>query len=322
MADIYDLAHDARQALINGDQATAERLARAYADSYGRMEARLRSLQVAIDANGGRATPAELARLDAWKQLLDGMDQELDYLARFVGDQATRQQIDAIHLAHDTLARQTQDTLTANQFQSFDLPSPAKAINELAGNTAIGPLADLLDQAGADTAAKIKQALINGIASGQNPRKTAKDVRAVWDAGAARALAIARTETMRAYREATRAAYQANSDIIGGWVWVAARSPRTCPACLALDGKRFPLNQPQPAHVQCRCTMIPMVKGRDLPPRQTGTDWFDDQPDPIKALILGQKGWAAYQDGAELGQFVHMHSDPVWGDQALWRVPN
>jgi hypothetical protein len=39
--------------------------------------------------------------------------------------------------------------------------------------------------------------------------------------------------------------------------------------------------------------MIPVIDGVQRPPRQLGSDWFDDQSDEVKAQILGKEAFAA-----------------------------
>jgi len=129
-----------------------------------------------------------------------------------------------------------------------------------------------------------------------------------------RALATARTEVNRVRRETTRQMYQANSDVITGWEWVASKSARTCPACLALDGRVFDLDEVFPQHVNCRCTMIPVIDGIQRPPRQLGSDWFDQQSDEIKETIIGKDGVAAYNEGlVGLKDFVGWRNDKRFG---------
>jgi SPP1 gp7 family putative phage head morphogenesis protein len=56
--------------------------------------------------------------------------------------------------------------------------------------------------------------------------------------------------------------YAANRELIGRVQWVATLDSATCPECAGLDGQVFQIGvgiRP-PAHHQCRCTTIPVVK--------------------------------------------------------------
>ncbi|HEX5083570.1 MAG TPA: minor capsid protein, partial [Blastocatellia bacterium] len=102
------------------------------------------------------------------------------------------------------------------------------------------------------------------MALGRNPRAIARQIREGLGGNMVRALTIARTETLRVYRQASLQNYQANSDIVAGYYWRSSRSRRSCGACIALDGTFHPLDRPMRAHVRCRCTMIPGVKGVEV----------------------------------------------------------
>jgi hypothetical protein len=134
----------------------------------------------------------------------------------------------------------------------------------------------------------------------------------------ARALRISRTETARSYREATHLNYQANSHIIDGWRWVSAKGPRTCAACLALDGTWHPLSERQQDHPNGRCAQIPAVKDRDsadqAPSWETGSQWLAKQSPEAQAQVLGKAGQKAYAAGAvKLEDYAGTSYSPAWG---------
>jgi SPP1 gp7 family putative phage head morphogenesis protein len=73
-----------------------------------------------------------------------------------------------------------------------------------------------------------------------------------------RAERIARTETLTASNKGAVDRYQ--SEGIEEFEWLA--SPDSCEECTPLDGKIFPVDsgdQP-PLHIQCRCSILPVVK--------------------------------------------------------------
>lgn len=143
--------------------------------------------------------------------------------------------------------------------------------------------------------------LQRGVALGVNPRTAAhrmlQRTKGGFDGGLVRATRIARTEMLDAYRAAAQASDEANSDVLAGWRWSAALSPRTCPACLAMNGQIFPTSQPGPqGHVNCRCARTPVTKSwADLgilmpePADQTpdARAWFDSLPTPDQLAIMG-----------------------------------
>lgn len=75
-------------------------------------------------------------------------------------------------------------------------------------------------------------------------------------------------------------AYRANSDILSGYEWLTAEDERVCPECEALDHQVFSFHSKEqpPAHPNCRCTVIPVIKEDALEhphaaPRRTLEKW-------------------------------------------------
>ena len=148
----------------------------------------------------------------------------------------------------------------------------------------------------------MKSALIRGIAVGDNPRTAAADMLArlegVFNGGRNRALVIARTEMLSAYREANRIGEDSMADVLQGWTWCCQLDRRTCPSCLAKHGTEHKLSEPGPYdHQQGRCARLPMTKSwKDLgfdvvEPKSilpSSRDWFDAQPQEDRLFIMGK----------------------------------
>jgi len=145
--------------------------------------------------------------------------------------------------------------------------------------------------------------------------------------GLTRSLRISRTETLRAYRESTRALYRANSDVVTGYRRVAHLDSLTCFACIALDGKLYATSTRIDVHVNDRCAMVPETVtyadlGLDVPEddrrRELGPEWFKRQPVGTQRQMLGTKGFTAWQDGQfEIEDMAKITHSPVWGDSAV-----
>lgn len=160
----------------------------------------------------------------------------------------------------------------------------------------------------------MKHALTVGLTLGRSPRQVATHmVRAVqgnFEGGLARALVIARTEQLDAYRAAAQAHHAANRDILQGWQWYAELDHRTCASCISHHGELHPLDDPGPLdHHQGRCTRLPVTKAWN----QLGFDdinepdsavnhddgyaWFRRQPEDTQRDILGPKRFQAWTEG-------------------------
>ena len=208
---------------------------------------------------------------------------------------------------------------------------PREALTDLVGFLQDGsPLRDLLDELGPEASASIRKALIAGVATGQNPRVIAQQMKQALGGNLVRALTIARTEVLRAYRESSRRTYQANSDVIKGWIWHSALGTRTCPACWAMHGTFHRLDERLDDHVNGRCSAIPVTKTwkelgfKDVPETQVqvgkGTDLFEKLSDADKEKILGKAGFQAYKVGAvKLEDFVGRKVSREWGTMRYTR---
>lgn len=159
--------------------------------------------------------------------------------------------------------------------------------------------------------AAVRREIVRGIATGSNPRQTAsrimKGAEGGFNGGLSRALTISRTETLDAHRAAAAESHAENSDVLGGWVWLADLSPRTCPACLGMNGTEHQLSEPGPlGHPNCRCSRMPRTKtwaelGIDLdepaPSTPDAGDWFAGQDEKTQRSILGPARYDAWLRG-------------------------
>ena len=137
---------------------------------------------------------------------------------------------------------------------------PEDAFVNFVGVSADGkPLGRLFEELGPQSSKKIRDRIGTGIALGKGSIATAKMVQTEAGMPLARVLLITRTETGRAFSEATRYSYENNSQIVKGYKRLAAKTSRTCAACIALDGELYPLDEPLNEHPNGRCTMIPHV---------------------------------------------------------------
>lgn len=76
--------------------------------------------------------------------------------------------------------------------------------------------------------------------------------------------ALVRTAVNFVGAEARDAVFEENGDIVDEWEWVSTLDNATCLECADLDGQTFALGEgpSQPAHIGCRCTKSPVLKGK------------------------------------------------------------
>lgn len=314
----YQLAQQFRAALLRRD---ADAL-RDITAAYDRLVASLQSSVSALSASAQRARATGQTVNAIWlfreRRLQLLLAQAEQQLATFTA-QATRQianeQRAAVTLAQD----HANELLSAADAEITFTWLPTAAIKTLVGFSGDGaPLHKLLSKIPSDATAQIRETLIAAIATGQHPRQTARQLSDALQGNKARALTIARTESLRAYREATRATAQAAG--VTRWEWVASQSQRTCLACIAMDGKIFSIEKPMPNHPNCRCVQILLPPGYVSPARELGAQWFERQPDEVKAAMMSKVAFAAYQRGeVTLQNFVGVKRSRVWGEMRYER---
>lgn len=327
---MYSAGMDFREALLRQERAAASRMVRAYGEAWGRIQSSLDDLmQQAAEARArgeavGEAWMWRYGRLEALQAQVKA---EIDRFA----------EVAAIEISAGQRAAINAGAKNAEQLMALGMgPAPEgvsfpfhrmnrAAVEQMVGMAGDGaPLGDWLGVLGADAKKRATDALVEGLMLGQGPEAVARRMRDALGGNMARALTIARTETLRAYREATRATYAANSDVVQGWRWASARNDRTCAACWAMDGKVFETDTPMGTHPNCRCSLLPNTKtwaelGFDVPePKsdipETGAEAFALLSSERQRAILGEAGQAAYASGAvALGDFVRVTRSEVWG---------
>lgn len=287
-------------------------MARRWVEVWRRVDRDLQTEALAIAQLGDDAGVSHIIRRTKASQAAAMIASHLSELLAQCADDAARQAVELISQADDD-----QHTLLAAQL-------PAGLAGAL-----LRADSGQLDEIGRRTRQQItirhwylnrlateqmKQALIESVAVGTNPADAAaamvRRVQGAFEGGLARAVVIARTEQLDAYRQASHATWQANRHVMAGWMWCATLTGRTCPSCLAMHGSIHPLDEPGPLdHHQGRCTGVPVTRtwadlgfvGVDEPPGQVrpgdGVRWLQAQPPDVQERILGPKRYAAWLDG-------------------------
>jgi SPP1 gp7 family putative phage head morphogenesis protein len=112
---------------------------------------------------------------------------------------------------------------------------------------------------------ELSRTLAQGLVEGRNPNELAKDLTDfIKGKNLNDAKTLARTEVIRAHHSATIAEYR-RAGVEGVKVraeWFTAGDNRVCPACEALEGQIFTLDEIEgliPLHPNCRCIALPVV---------------------------------------------------------------
>jgi SPP1 gp7 family putative phage head morphogenesis protein len=120
---------------------------------------------------------------------------------------------------------------------------------------------------------------------------------------------------------ARNAVYEANSKLFSGYRYVGTLDSRTCLVCGELDGKVFKEIEEAPKlprHHNCRCLLVPIVKGMEekdeddtrasvdgpVSANMSYQDWLKTQLDEVVRDILGPARFEMYKRGEEISGFV------------------
>ena len=325
-----------RQQLTRHEKQAEQQLEQAYQHVMRTLDPVLNRLyqDMTNKLNAGEKIPPswlyEARRLEAIKSLIET---SVDHFSAFSRVQVSQLQHWAAQLGQESAMQMLHATVPEGVHWRFIAPD-TKAIANIVGATQKGsPLSDLFEGFGREAADGAAKALITGVTMGWNPRQIAPLVMQALGISHNRALTIARTNMIDAYRSSNLETMRANNDVVDQWRWVADKSIRTCSMCLAMDGTLHDLDEDLDSHPNCRCTPVPVTKSWEdiLSPLgidtsgipetsasaddyQSGVDWFDQQDKKTQLDILGAAKYAAYQAGdITLSSLVYHGHDPDWG---------
>lgn len=326
---VIDAAERFRNQLLAMERAQAVRYVRAYGQIVVELQGMIEALAAEL-ATMEEPTAWKVARLARWRSLRAQIVEQIGRFGAFV-DTDLQSQISqqvALGLQHGeqmALAGLPEELAAAIRTQWNRLP--AEAVIRLMGFLAPGsPLHDaLVTQLGEAVAGQVERALLRGVALGWNPRKIAAWMARELGQGLTWALRTARTAQLYAYREANRASYVANGDIVEGWIWHAKLGDgRTCMSCISMHGTVHELSEPLNDHHNGRCAMVPLTVSwetlglRGLPDTrpviQGGRDWFAGLSAAEQQRYMGRAMWQAWQAG-KIGwdDLSKEHEDAVYG---------
>jgi len=298
------------------DAQTLERVARAYAVIAKRLERELEALVLQLEKEG-QLSKRELLASSRYRILMEQTQQELQKYTGYltvelntavgagidVGSQHAGQLLSTIIAGNGSIAA---------RFAYL----PREAIETLlAFLSPNSPLYKRIQEIAPFTAEQVSQTIIEGVGIGKNPREIARQVTNAYGMGLTNAMRLVRTAQLWAYREANRAQFAANSDIVTGWYWHAKLDSGTCLSCIYQHGKFYPLTETLNDHHNGRCAMVPGVKGFPPPFAQdAGEQWFNSQPESVQRSMMGKGRYEAWAAGKfDLSKITNIYEDDIYG---------
>lgn len=259
---VLSLAQQHQTAILRRDAHAAQQITATWQDSVARLLARLHGLFGAMqnaEQLGQEVNVGWLVEANRLQQALDAVQTEAQQFSSSA-DAQVQAQTNVAHATGQADAHLLLQHQLGKPGVQFHRPMP-QAGAALAVSLDSGPIARRFAQMPPAAVKSAKGTLLAGIASGQGPRQIASRLRYDLSSQLSDALRIARTESMQAYRTGSLSTYQANSDVVTGWDWLA--EPDACDFCLSMNGKHFSISDSLDSHPNCRCTMLPTTKGYD-----------------------------------------------------------
>lgn len=314
---VLDLARRFRADIEAQDISALSRVVAAYRDIVNRLEGDIDALAQVVAS--GEYTAAQVRRMERYTRLIEQASAELERYQGFLGTEirilSGGSVETAVKHARALMQAASLEAGIVAQLQGFPSNAILAALGFLADD---GPLYSRLKQFAGVNTDRLIDTILSSIARGYNPRKLARIIVSDgFGMPLTDALRMARTAQIYSYREASRANYYANSNVVTGWVWFSALIPgRTCMSCVNKHGTEHGLDETLNDHHNGLCTMVPMVGGVN-PVVQSGQDWFSEQGEDVQKSMMGAKKYTAWKDGRfEFDALSRTAFDEVYGD--MW----
>lgn len=313
-SELIRLAQQFKDALERQDEAALKRIVAAYGRIYKGLQGKVDALTLEMSGVEG-LTAGSLQKMARYKALLSDIEREVSRFQEYLRTEI----ISAAELSFGTGNTQAQK-LVARALQDAGITAslgrlPANSFEAILSFLQEGsPLWKRIQLLAGSTAEYVREALLEGVALGHNPRKVASNIQDAFGRGLTDALRMTRTAQLWASREAARANYMANSDIIKGWIWFATLDETVCESCIVMHGTIHPLDEPLNDHHNGRCAMLPYIPEFGNPVEQSGEDWFTGQPEARQREILGPGKYDAWKAGKfKLSQLSREVENDVYG---------
>lgn len=311
---------DWRRTLASDYQATANRLLTAYTRSLPDLRLLAEGFVRRLEADAENPLSASaVGGTQEYRDLLKRVQIEMTDFSRLLRTEVGTLADGAMQTGADgalEMAMATAGHLQTLVQTSWNRVAP-ETLRTLVGYVDSAAFHEKVDTFGENARQSISDLILTGVAQGKNPRMIAGilnnwlAVPYVW------ADNTVRTAQLYSYREANHLSFEANPDVLNGWVWIAALGDtRTCMSCIAQHGSIHPLSERLNDHHRGRCVPAAWVKGTTWPQTMiSGPTWFEALDESVQKLYMGGALFNAWKDGAmswdDMSQPYH---DDVYGD--------
>ena len=292
-----------RQRVLAGETEQVAEMAERWYAVEQRLEAAYLALAREVDALRAAGQPVnakKLTELARYRSLIGQAQAETSQYQAWAANLIAARQRELARMGIDDAAELIRSSYleVGSTVARFDF-LPIEAVETMIGYAGNGsPLYDLLIQSYPQTVQDLTSTLVQAVAKGDNPRKTARKMANAMGGNLERSLTVARTEQLRTYRTTATEQMKA-SGVVEGWYWRSAKQTRTCAACLAMDDgvTIHDLDEDLTDHPRGRCFKQPAIKGLEPVQMQSGTAYFQELPEDTQRRMLGKDKYEAWQNG-------------------------
>lgn len=313
--DVIITAEKFKRSLAAHDLQAEKRLIAAYQGLYSRVRDLTDALILEIVNAGDNVTVGQVRKMERYKRLINTINNELSDYKSFVKTEINIASSENIVLgesnARKMIAASLGNGTVATQMNVLNPEVIKRLVGFLSPE---GELYKRLDRLPGFIADSVGQTIIDGVGLGMNPKAIARGITNAFGMGLTDSMRMMRTAQLYSYREANRASYLANSDVVKGWIWYADLG-KACPACVAMHGTKHSLDETLNDHWNGGCASIPYLIGEKNTLEGAGEKWFREQPETYQRKELGNDKYEAWQAGKfEFKDIVGTHTDDVYGE--------
>lgn len=304
------------------DAETMQKLIDAYQTIYRRLAGDIDALLLAIEKAGGTMTRGQLIKLAQYQRLMVDLERELTRYSAYVETEISMAAWAIMYMGSNDAQNLLKLSLEGTGINASVLKILwPEAIEKLLGYLEPGgPLMSKVAGMTGWAVEKVREAIISGVGMGKNPlttaRELAKGIEGALGMNLTDSMRMMRTVQLYSYREANRANFLANSDVVKGWIWYAELDDVCCMSCVAMHGTFHTLDETLDDHHNGRCTMLPVTYTMDQENvvNQTGEDWFKSLGESDQRKMMGPGKFEAWKEGKfELNQIPVQKEDDVYG---------
>lgn len=271
---------------------------------------------MAEKAGGDAAVTLQILRKEArYRDLLRRVQQEIEgYNGGYLVGLVEKERIHLGMIGVDAATEAIRASYAARMAPWFPTLNKGAVEAMAASLSNLAPLYELLKAAAGLAVDGLTQALMDGIAQGLGVKTVAANMAQGMGLGLDRALLIARTEMMRAYRAGSTLQYR-ESRVVSGYRRLVKKGT-ACMACLMLDGELLSRQDELQDHPAGKCQAVPVVIGAGAPKWVTGKEYFLELSAEEQMARMGIKKFELWQDGVfRLEDLAVMREDAVWGKE-------